>query len=130
MGYFFGCGNACNSGGGGSTAGKLATTANIGAIESDNLKPVSDWPTGYGRLDFNINNGNAIVTGLLPGTDGQSIIGRNTSATFELTIPALSSSSSAANQFSGGGGGLILPPLASAQFTYYAGTVNKWVITS
>jgi hypothetical protein len=128
MGYFFGCGNACSESGGGGSGGGKFISVNLAAGETNNLNPGSGWPTGYGRLDL-VPAGAASLSGLAAGTDGQQAIARNNS-TQVLQLLSLNGGSSAANQFSGGGGGTTLPPLASCNLTYYAGTINKWIITT
>jgi hypothetical protein len=124
MGYFFGCGNACNeNGGGGSGAGKYLS-ANLPAGISDSFNPGGIWPTGVGRLDL-VPAGDATLNSLVAGIDGQEVIIRNASATFTITIPA---GGPGAVSFTGGGGGSFLPPLTPMTCVYYGGSINQWVI--
>ncbi len=126
MGYFFGCGNACNEGGGGSGGGSIGKyiAVALSAGDNDNVNPGSDWPTGYGRLDLE-PDGAANLNSLVAGIDGQLIILRNASATETVTIPV---GASGAAPFTGPGAGTILPPLAAMPAVYYAGGINNWVL--
>ncbi len=123
MGYFFGCGNACNQGGGGSGAGAYLS-ADLPAGVSDSFNPGGAWPTGIGRLDL-VPAGNATLNSLVASVDGQEVILRNASATFTITIPA---GGPGAAPFTGGGGGTILPPLTPITVVYYGGSIDEWVI--
>jgi hypothetical protein len=124
MGYFFGCGNACNESGGGSSGAGLYLSADLPAGVSDGFNPGGAWPTGIGRLDL-VPAGNATLNSLVAGIDGQEVILRNASATFTITIPTGGAGTA---PFTGGGGGAILPPLTPINIVYYAGSINAWVI--
>jgi hypothetical protein len=123
MGYFFGCGNACNESGGGSTPGAFLS-ADLPAGTNESFNPGGTWPTNIGRLDLQLA-GPATLESLVGGTDGQVVILRPLG--FTLTIPV---GGAGAAPFSGGGGGQgeTLPAGTPATIVYYAGTINSWVI--
>jgi hypothetical protein len=122
MGYFFcNCPPASSSGGGG-IAGKYLS-ANLPAGSNVSFNPGSGWPSTYGRLDL-VLAGDATLESLVAGNDGQEVTVRNNSA-FTLTIPTGGGGS---EPFAGGGGGTILPPGTAINLTYYAGSINEWVI--
>lgn len=101
-------------------------SATVGAGATNNFSPAG-WPTGVGRLDINPSSGNANITGLVAGSDAQSVLITNVNATNTLTLNALNAGSLAANQFRYAGD-LILPTNATVLAVYYAGTVNNWVL--
>lgn len=59
-------------------------------------------PTGYNSstnvLDLNPTGGDAIITGIAAGTDGQRLILTNVNATHSVVLSSMNASSSAANQ--------------------------------
>jgi hypothetical protein len=113
-------------GGGGTLPGYLAYASPAGA--QNNVSPGGAFPTSIGRLDVTLGSGAANWTGLLAGTDGQILVIGNVDATNTLILNALNVGSSAANQFRYSAD-LIITPSTSILLVYYAGTVNKWVIT-
>lgn len=122
MGYFFcNCPPAGSSGGGG-VAGKYLSVALPGGSHVS-FNPGSGWPGTYGRLDLDLA-ADATLDSLAAGTDGQQVTVRNNSA-FTLTIPTGGSGTA---PFTGGGGGTILPPGTAINVTYYAGSINAWVL--
>lgn len=84
-------------------------------------------PTGFNFstnvLDLNPNAGNAIITSLQAGRDGQRIVVTNINGSNNLQFPALTGPT-AANQFRGSG--LTLLPGDSMQILYTTG-VSKWL---
>lgn len=122
MGYFF-----CNcppggSSGGGGVAGKYLAVALPGG-SNVSFNPGSGWPGTYGRLDLDLQ-ADATLESLAAAADGQQVTVRNNSA-FTLTIPTGGSGTA---PFTGGGGGTILPPGTAINVTYYAGSINAWVL--
>lgn len=104
----------------------LAATVSSGT--SNDFDPGSGWPSNYGRLDLDPSSGNATLTGLIAGADGQLVMLTNIDPSYTLTLAALNSGSSSANQFRCVGD-LTLVPYDAVLACYYKGTVNKWVIT-
>lgn len=84
-------------------------------------------PTGFSFstnvLDLNPNVGDAIITSIQAGKDGQRIIVTNVSGSNDIQFPVLTGPTPA-NQFRGSG--LTLLPGDSMQIQYSTG-VNKWL---
>lgn len=119
--------------GGGGGGGSLATVV-LAAGENDNLNPGSLWPSGFGRLDLNAAAGIANLTGLLAGTDGQSVLVRNLPGSGNnVTLNNENAGSLSANRFQGfnlasPNADVILIPGASMFLMYYGGALNYWVM--
>lgn len=114
--------------GGNPTFGTFVSVA-LSAGINDNVNPGGTWPSGYGRVDFDTSAGNATVTGLVAGSDGQAIIIRNSGANV-LTLASLNAGSTAANQFLYAAD-LQLPENGSVLVVYYSnlnGGSGAWVI--
>jgi hypothetical protein len=116
-------------GGGSSTVGPLVTATLISG-ENDNLAPAgfSIVAPYTGRLDLILGGGVANVTGLEAGADGQQLVIRNTDLADNVTLNSQNAGSTAANRFSSSAD-LILTPGNTCLATYYAGSVDRWVLT-
>lgn len=114
--------------GGGTLPAAITYASPAGA--SNDVNPGGTWPTGYGRLGVTLAAGNANWTGLVAGSDGQTIQLVNLDAANTLTLNSKNVGSAAANQFSYTGGGIILGAGASCWLVYWAGSVNLWMISS
>jgi hypothetical protein len=98
----------------------------LAAGATNNLNPGGPFPVSIDRVDFDTTAGDANVTGLVAGQDGQRIIARNIGAN-NLTLNNEDAGSAAANRFSGASD-LILTAGGAATLVYYAGSVAKWVL--
>lgn len=108
---------------GGSLLAYSAPTATV-----NNAAPAGFGP-GVGRLDVALGAGAATaITGLIAGVDGQPLVIRNTDAANALTLTNQAAGSTAANRFAAAGD-TVLAPGGAVTLIYYAGTVNRWVIT-
>lgn len=98
---------------------------------TNNLDPGSGFPASVSWLDFDTTAGAATLTGLLAGTDGQTIALRVTGAN-SLTLSTGGtglgdSGSTAANRFTGeGDAGLLLGSIS--RITYRALPSPRWAI--
>lgn len=113
--------------GGGGFQGYLAILVPAGG--TNNLSPGFGFPTGISRLDINPSTGNANITGLVAGSDAQTLIIRNSGTTYNLTLNHNNPASSAANQF-GSSSDITLLPGGSLLLCYYTQSVNLWIVTS
>ncbi len=111
---------------GGSGTGYLAPTA-ITAASTNDYDPGSSFPTNYSWLDLNPSTNDITLTGLLAGTDGQSVSIRNIGSTYTIYLTNASNLSLAANRFSGEGDAGI-PPGAIERMTYRALPSPRWAI--
>lgn len=102
--------------------------ATVSSGTSNDFDPGSGWPSGFGRLDLDPSSGNATLTGLIAGADGQLVMLTNIDPTYTLKLAAQNSLSSAANRFRIVGD-LVLVPEDSVMACYYAGNVNRWIIS-
>lgn len=104
----------------------LAYTAPTATV--NNAAP-ANFGNLVGRLDVTLGAGaQTTLTGLQAGVDGQPLTIRNVDTTNTLILSNRNGASLAANQFSSSGD-TNLPPGGSVTLTYYAQTVNKWVVT-
>lgn len=98
---------------------------------TNNLDPGSSFPTSISWLDFDTTAGAATLTGLLAGTDGQTVTLRVTGAN-ALTLSTGGtglgdSGSTAANRFTGeGDSGMLLGSIN--RITYRALPSPTWAI--
>lgn len=113
------------------------TTAVVAAGANNNILPVgAGWPgtvlAPYGRVDFTGAVAAWNITGLVAGLDGQIAVFRN-ATNFNGTFNDQNAGSVAANRFAiGDGTGLndtIFTPGMSLTAYYYAGTINRWILT-
>lgn len=114
------------SGGGGSLPGRIAF--NVASGITNNLNPGGTWPTSIARLLANPTAGNAELTGLIAGTDGQLVLLWNAAAIGGNTIQLdnLAAGSTAANRFTLSDASMILPPQSGA-WLVYDGTLSLWL---
>lgn len=70
--------------------------------------------------------GDATITGLAGGAEGQIVVVQNLSAVFLLTLPQESVLSAAGNRWAVNGD-LIIPPRCGAAFMRDLANVNRWV---
>ncbi len=103
----------------------LSYASSAGA--NNDVNPGGGWPTDIGRLDVTLAGGNANWTGLVAGVDGQAVLISNIDAANTLTLNNQNAGSSAANRFRSSADA-VLGPGATVLATYYAGTVNRWVL--
>lgn len=92
----------------------------------DNYNPAGFGPT-VNRFDVDTTAGDVTVTGFIAGIDNQPVIWSNTGAN-NLTLNNQDAGSLAANRFRASDA-FVIPSGGSLQVIYYAGTVNRWVIT-
>ncbi len=116
---------AVNSGGG-VLPGARAFASPAGS--SNNVNPGGTFPTNITRLIVTEPSGDATWTGLLAGSDGQLLWIFNADAANNLTLSVADAGSTAANRFAGFSS-LILPAQSSVLACYFAGTVNRWVLS-
>jgi hypothetical protein len=100
--------------------------ANVASGSTNDFNPATFGPT-VNRLDLDPNAGNSTLTGLLAGIDNQLILVANVNATNSLTLSNQDAGSAAANRFRASDSFTLLPG-GSIWLSYYAGTVNRWVI--
>lgn len=118
------CNTGSGGGGGGGTGVLLGYTSGPG--QSSNVSP-SNFSSATGRLDVTLT-GDSNWTGLLAGTDGQTVIIRNLPTNSNLlTLNVGNVFSLPANQFSGSSDA-YLSPGQTTDIVYYGGSVNLWVI--
>jgi hypothetical protein len=98
------------------------------AGSNNNVNPGSSFPTNKGRLVVTLAGGDATWTGLLAGSDGQLLWIFNADASHNLTLSVADAGSTGANRFAGFSS-LILPAQASVLACYFAGSVNRWVLS-
>lgn len=122
------------AGSGGSPNAGAAIAATLAAGATNNLNPGAGWPASFGRLLLNSSAGAANITGLVAGTDGQTIeICNNLTGATNVTLNSQNAGSTAANQFVYVGD-FALPSGASIRATYYAsstgvnGGAGGWVL--
>lgn len=88
----------------------------LAAGTTSNLKPASDWPNSYGRLDLDTSAGDATLDALAIGNDGQMLaitnIGPNVLTLTGFRFPT----------------SLELPQYGAVLAVYYAQDVNLWVL--
>lgn len=127
MGGFFGpFGSTTSSSGGGSAALVNRFTSALAAGANNNLTPAGFPGTKSFRLILTAPAGNANVTGLLAGTDGQLGMLTSEDAANTITLNALNAGSLPANRFLYAVD-IILPPGAS-KMVCYDGTSALWLI--
>ena len=118
-------------GGGGFVGAYIEAALAAGANANFNPGGVPAWPGThahpYGRLDLDTSAGDATLSGLVAGLDGQIMIVRNVGP-HDLQLQDRNAGSLAANQFCIGPGDLDLIFDQSVAMVYYAGTVNQWVV--
>lgn len=113
------------------TPGSGYVSVVLAAGTTNNLSPGSGFPTSISWLDFDTSAGAATLTGLLAGTDGQTVTCRVTGAnplTLSTGATGLGDSgSSAANRFTGeGDSGMVLGSIN--RITYRALPSPTWAI--
>lgn len=111
---------------GGSLPGALAYASPAGS--SNNVNPGGTFPTNVGRLVVTLGGGDATWTGLVAGSDGQLVWIYNADAANNLTLSVADAGSTAVNRFAGFNS-LILPAQSSVLACYFAGSVNRWVLS-
>lgn len=100
----------------------------LAAGQSNDYNPGAPFPV-VARLNLNPSTGDANLTGLIAGQDGQMLLLSNISATNNLTLDSLNAGSAAANQFRAAAD-LTLPPRDAKLLFYNGGSINKWVVAS
>lgn len=110
---------------GGNLPAALAYASPAGS--SNNVNPGGAFPTNVGRLVVTLA-GDATWTGLVAGADGQLLWIYNADATDNLTLSVADVGSTAANRFAGFSS-VIVPAQASVLACYFAGSVNRWVLS-
>lgn len=114
---------------GGGTLPAAITYGGSAAGANNDVNPGGTWPAGYGRLAVTLAAGNANWSGLVAGSDGQTVQLVNLDAANTLTLNSKNVGSLAANRFSFAND-LILPPGATCWLVYWAGAIDLWVISS
>ncbi len=99
----------------------VATAAGV----TNNFNPGGAWPT-IGRLDIDTTAGNAELTGLVAGTDGQMVLIRNTGVN-SLQLDNANASSATANRFQSVGD-FVIAQFGRVFAVYYAGAINRWSV--
>lgn len=111
----------------GGAGGYLACTVPSGT--SNDFDPGAPWPSGVGRLDLDASLGNATLTGLIAGSDGQIVYLSNIDPSFSIVLANQNTGSAAANRFRTVDD-LTLVPGDTLVILYYGGAVNRWVIVT
>lgn len=128
-GYFYaasGAWVAIGTGGGGGGAGRLAV--NVPAGVNNNFNP--GLLLNVTRILANPNAGNAELTGMLAGGDGQDVLLWNAQAIGGNTIQLdnLNAGSTAANRFSISGPSFTINPQSGARMKYDT-TLGLWLVS-
>lgn len=112
------------AGGSGGTGAGTPVSVTLSA-DDDDFDPGNGFPTGIGRLYVDVDTADAVLTGLLAGTEGQVVVLEN-SGTFNLTLALEDTGSAAANRFSGSGPAGIVP--GGRVTLIYNGTSSRWTM--
>lgn len=108
-----------------SPSGAKYLAANVPSGTSNNFAPAG-FDFSVGTLDLTPTGGNALVTGMAAGVEGQLVAVSNLHATNLVTLQVLNGLSTSANQFRGAFD-LAIAPMSSV-LTKYSSGAGKWIL--